>query len=717
MKRTFLTAFALLSLFNSAVKADVVPNPIDETKVVKHLNLSEVTINASRVNATVKDLPQKIEIITKRMIEASPAVDVAGLLKRSAAVDILQYPGVSAVVSMRGFSPSPSVKYTTILINGKPSGTDNIASIDLQNVERVEILKGPFSAQYGSAAMAGVINIVTKNSSGEIRGQLAMEYGSFHRSKVNLALGGSLSEVLDFDLGFSYNNQAKDYKTGENNLYDEKSAKSILDASTYGERMENSQFTTYNLNSRLGIVLAENWKLNVNGGYYKGKDIETPGNFWHTGGMDKKDIERFTTGFDLMGKMNGHQIEFSPFYSNEENKTYDVGSDGYGDFESVYKTYGFQLNDSYQIGNHSLAVGLDNKTERYESMNFDTSGAIEAPYQPDYKNIATGIYGQAQFKLLNDKLNFMLGLRGDNIKFKLDADNLLGNEKSEEDYWVFTKNIGAKYELIKGFSTHASWGDAFLAPKAYQVAGVYTRGTTTTEGNSDLDPEKSNTLDFGFGYDNYKKGIKLDVTYFTTHHKDKIIKSTLPNHNSTYINAQSADMNGLELLASYDIGALKDYDYSLRVFVNYTHLIDAKVKYQDSEGNDLTGEMRYVRDNTASFGVEFDNLKGFSTQLMGRYIGHRYENNYMYLADYSNYPTVAKQAIVFNNEEVRPDLINEELLRHPVSMEFDYSTSYTFKEKYIVGLTISNLLDENYTEKDGYNMPGRSVTAKFAYRF
>ncbi len=717
MKRTFLTAFALLSLLNSAVKADEIPNPTDETKVVKHLDLSEVKINASRVNAKVKDLPQKIEIITKRMIEASPAIDVAGLLKRSASVDILQYPGVSAVVSMRGFTPSPSVKYTVILIDGKPSGTDNIASIDLQNVERVEILKGPFSAQYGSAAMAGVINIVTKNSSGETSGRLAMEYGSFRTSKLNLALGGSLSKVLDFDLGFSYNNQAKDYKTGDNNLYDKDYAKSILDPSTYGERMENSQFTTYNLNSRLGITLAENWNLNINGGYYKGKDIETPGNFWHSEGMDKKDIERVTTGFDLTGKLSGHEIKFSPFYSNEENKTYDVGFDGYGDFESIYKTYGFQLNDSYQVGNHNLAFGLDNKTERYESVNFDTSGAIEAPYQPDYKNIATGIYAQTQIKLLNDKLNFMLGGRGDNIKFKLDADNLLENEKSEEDYWVFTKNIGAKYELLKGLSAHASWGDAFLAPKAYQVAGKYTRGTSTTEGNSDLNPEKSNTFDFGFGYDNYTKGIKCDVTYFNTYHKDKIIRSTLPNYNTTYVNAQSAEMDGLEILASYDFGALKGYDYSLRVYLNYTHMIDADVTYKDATGVTQTGEMRYVRDNTASFGVEFDNLKGFSTQLTGRYIGHRYENNYMYLADYSNWPTVTKQAIVFNNEEVRPNLINEELLRHPVSYVFDYSASYTFKEKYTLGLTVANLFDENYTEKDGYNMPGRAITAKFGYKF
>jgi len=715
MKRTFLTAFALLSFMNFASQAD--DKPVVDSTSVRHLNLNEVQINASRVKAKVKDLPQNVDVITQRVIKASPANNVADLLKRSSSVDILQYPGVSAVVSMRGFTPSPSVKYTLILIDGKPSGTDNIASIDLQNVERVEILKGPFSAQYGSSAMSGVINVVTKKNRGELAGQFGIEYGSFKTSKTNLSMGGALSDKINFDISLAHNRQAKDYKTGKNNLYDEDYAKSILDPSTYGERMVNSQFKTYSVNSRIGFVLSENWEVNLNGGYYKADDVETPGNFWHTEGMDSKDIERYTVGIDLIGNLGGHQIKFSPFYSDEDSKTYDVGADGYGDFVNSFKTYGFQLHDTYQIGDHTLALGLDNKTESYKSKNYKTNGELEAPYQPDHKNITTGIYGQSQFKFLNEKLNLLLGVRGDNIKFKLEADKLLANKKSSEDYWVLTKNIGLKFELLDGFSAHASWGDAFLAPKAYQVAGEYTRGSSVTVGNPDLDPEKSNTVDFGFTYSKFKQGLNFDLTYFSTDHKDKIIRSTLPNYNTAYINAQKAKMKGIELLASYDFGALSDYDYSFRVYLNYTHIIDADLKYKDAQGINRKGAMRYVRDNTASFGLEFDNLKGFSTRLNGRYIGHRYENNYMYLADYSNWPNITKEPIVFNGEEVRSESIDEELLRHPVSYVFDYSASYTFKEKYTLGLKVANLLDENYTEKDGYNMPGRSIMAKFTCRF
>ena len=714
MKRTFLTAFALLSFMNFAAQAD--DEPVVDSTAVRHLNLNEVHINASRVNAKIKDLPQKIDVISQRVIAASPATDVAGLLKRSSSIDILQYPGVNAGIGIRGFSPSTSSKYAVILINGKPGGTENLASIDLNHVERVEILKGPFSAQYGSDAMGGVVNIVTKMSTGELSGSAAVAYGSFQSSKANVNLGGSLSELFDFDMAYAFHNQGKDYKVGDRNFYDKDYAKSILDQTTYGETMENSQFQKHNVDARLGIKLAEDWKINLKGNYFQGIDIENPGSFWHLYGMDTQDIERYSTGLDVLGKLGKHQISFSPFYSKENSKSFDVGNDGYGDFESIYKNYGFQLNDAIQIDKHTLAFGIDNRTDKYESKNYTNTGDIEAPYQPDYSNTTTGIFGQMQFLLLDGKLKASIGGRGDHIKFGLEADDLLGNASGSEKYWVFTKNVGLKYDLGKGISAHGSWGDAFLAPNAYQVAGFYQRGSSKTVGNPDLNPEKSQTFDFGMGYTNFAKGIDFDLTYFQTLHDDKIVRGSLPNGDVTYINANESEMNGLELMASYDFGALSDYDYSLRLYLNYTHMIDATVKYQVGE-QQLEGNMRYVRDNTASFGVEYDNLNGFSTRLNGRYIGHRYEDNYMYMADYSNWPNVVKKPIVFNGSDVRADLVDEALLRHPVSYVFDYSASYTFKEKYTIALTVSNLFDENYTEKDGYNMPGRAFMAKFGYKF
>ncbi|WP_321282448.1 TonB-dependent receptor domain-containing protein [Marinifilum fragile] len=716
MKKNIVTAFALLSIFNFSLKAEENPENATDTTSVRHLNLSEVKVNASRVNAKMKDLPQKVDVISKRVIESSPATDIAGLLKSNGAIDIQQYPGVNAGIGIRGFAASTSSKYAVILVNGKPAGTENIASIDLNNVERVEILKGPFSSQYGSDAMGGVVNIVTKESDGEFKGNVSFQYGSFDTFKENISIGGALSDGLDFDLSYAIHNQGKDYKVGDNNLYDEGYAKMILDPTTYGERIENSQLQKHTVIARLGVKLSDSWKLNLNGSYFKGKKIETPGTFWHIYGMDSKDMERYTTGFDLIGKQGNHNITFSPYYSEQEEENFDIGNDGYGDTKYTYKNYGFQLNDAIQLDDHVLAIGIDNNSQKYESLNYTTAGSLESPFQPDYYNIATGIYSQFQMKFLEGKFNVSVGGRGDNVKFKTKANSFLNNNSSSEDYWVFTKNIGVKYEVLEGFSVHSSWGDAFLAPSAFQVAGEYQTAFGKTIGKADLDPEKSNTWDLGIGFKNFAKGINFDITYFDTHHKDKIVQVRDADFNSTFDNADKADMNGLEILASYDFGALKDYEYSLRLYLNYTHIFDATEKVKVGESF-VESKMKYVRDNNASFGIEFDNLKGFSTRLHGRYIGHRYEDNYMYAADYSNWPNVTRAPINFNGEEVRKDLIDEDVLRHPVYYVFDYSVNYQFHKHYSAGLTVANLLDENYSEKDGFNMPGRSIMLKVGYRF
>jgi TonB-dependent heme/hemoglobin receptor len=717
MKKFVVSALVLCAFSTTSLKAEENPKTANDTLAVKHLNLSEVEVNASRVNAKMKDLPQKVDVISKRVIESTPAVNMADLLKGNSSVDIIEYSGINAGIGIRGFAASTSSKYAVILINGKPAGTNNIASIDLDNVERVEILKGPFSAQYGSDAMGGVVNIVMKESKDDFAGSVSLQYGSFQTSRANVSLGGAVSEKINFDFSYAFHNQGEDYRTGDNNLYDEDYAKTILDPTTYGERMENTKFEKHNVNGRLGINFSEKWNLNVNGSYFKGNDVETPGTFWHVYGMDTKDLERYKTGFDLQGKEGIHTISLSPYYSHQKENNYDVDGDSYGDTEYTYQNYGFQLNDAIHLNDHVLAVGIDSDTEDYESLNYTTEGSLESPFQPDYKNIATGIYSQLQMQFFEGKLNASVGARGDNVKFKIEENEFLGNEASDEDYWVFTKNVGLKYELGAGFSAHSSWGDAFLAPSAFQVAGQYTTAYGTTIGNPDLDPEKSNTWDLGFGFQNFKKGINFDLSYFDTHHKDKIVSYYTDDYDSSYTNADKADMNGLEIVASYDFGAISDYDYSLRVYVNYTHLFDATVETEQTDGSYLKSQMTYVRDNNASFGVEFDNLKGFYTRLNGRYIGHRYEDNYMYTADYSNWPTVSRAAITYNDEEVRADLINEDVLRHPVYYVFDYSASYAFNTHYKLGVSVSNLLDENYSEKDGYNMPGRMIMAKVGYTF
>src|SRR5690606_18426011 len=132
--------------------------------------LESVMVEARRSPADRAELPQQVDVVTSTDLERTPATDVAEALKRTAAVDVIQFPALLSGVSVRGFRPQYSGlnPRTLILVDGRPAGATNLATLDLVAVERIEVLKGPASALYGSSAMGGAINIITRRSGGPI---------------------------------------------------------------------------------------------------------------------------------------------------------------------------------------------------------------------------------------------------------------------------------------------------------------------------------------------------------------------------------------------------------------------------------------------------------------------------------------------------------------------------------------------------------------------
>jgi vitamin B12 transporter len=129
----------------------------------------------------------------------------------------------------------------------------------------------------------------------------------------------------------------------------------------------------------------------------------------------------------------------------------------------------------------------------------------------------------------------------------------------------------------------------------------------------------------------------------------------------------------------------------------------------------VVGDMRYVRKNNGSFGIEYRDFDGFRGRINARYIGHRFEDNWIYDFDYTTFERIPYETV--DGEQIRPGLVNEDILEHPDFLVVDISFSYTLMEKYSFNFEIQNLFDENYTEKDGYYMPGRTMKAGFVYSF
>ncbi|QJD79659.1 TonB-dependent receptor plug domain-containing protein [Spirosoma rhododendri] len=247
---------------------------------LRNRDLTEVVVTATRSDSRRELVPQQINVLTRHDIAQTQAFDVTDLVKKLAAVNVIQYPSLSSGVGIRGFRPQFSGlnQRTLLLIDGRPAGATNLSTIGLNNVERVEVLKGPASALYGSQAMGGVINVITRRSRGPIRGNAFAEYGSFQTYQAGGNVGGNLTRRLDFDLSASYFKRAQDYKLGSGNFfrdklngdqavknYTNKPSETVDDRKDDGLTRPNTKLSYYSGSLRLGYQLGANWRVDVRG--------------------------------------------------------------------------------------------------------------------------------------------------------------------------------------------------------------------------------------------------------------------------------------------------------------------------------------------------------------------------------------------------------------------------------------------------------------------
>ena len=682
-----------------------VADMLDSTKVYP---IQEVTVHASRMERKLKDLPQKVEIISQSLIKSLPCENLAEVLKRTSNLDIIQYPGLSAAVGMRGFSPSAhSRSYTLLLIDGKPAGTTNLATIDLNNVEQIEIVKGSYSVLYGSDAMGGVVNIITKKGGAIPEGHVSVESGSFGYRKFSGNFTGNSGTKLTYGLGYSRQEQTKDYRIGQKNLLKISDVdKLILDKASYGDAMDNSQYEMNSANAFVNYDVSKQWKISAEGVYTFAYDVETAGNYWGTYGQSKKDVNRLNLYVTLEQNNAKNHFRFSPYYTNDQNPNYSDNTDkGFISFKSTVKESGYQLQDNYKLGNFDVLVGTDLKVYDYVSNRYSAIGTPADPYKPNNKFTNVAAFTQLAYSVKN--LNLNAGVRYDHFTYHIDANDGLKAPEANADYNTVNPSVGAQYQFLKNFKAHSSFGTAFSVPDAFKVAGKYTVSGKSYVGNPDLDPEKSRTTDFGIGYSSAKTSLRLDVSYFQTLHDHKIVEEKLASGEYTYANANKSTMKGIEAMSSYNLGQLFGHPFELEAYANFTWIL--KNDFTQLVGTEmLTRDMQYVRKANGNFGLNYRHDK-INMRLNSRFIGSRLEKD-----SFSSIRTGITSANYYTKGGY---VASDKILQHPEYLLFDYSIGYAFSEKVNFGITVSNLLDENYSEKDGYNMPGRSIVAKLSYTF
>lgn len=745
---TVLLAAALLGAAATALPSTL--GAQEEPDSLRSYRLEGLTVTALRGEAPLDLLPRRVDVVTREEIRESGATGLAELLKKTAGVDVVEFPGLLSGVGIRGFRPlyggvNPRV---LVLLDGRPAGGANLSTIDLDALERVEVVKGPASALYGSSAMGGVVNLVTRRSTGAPEGSASVRYGSFETTEVAARGGGRLLGPLDGDVSLSWLRQGDDYRVGEGGplreLVGSDSATKLLPGGgtvrveELGDGARRpSEHETRSGRARLGARLGGAWRADASGTWFLADDVTAPNDiFYGADGALLKDEERRGGEVGVSGEWRGVSPllrvftteETSAFYSSRE-------ADRFVSFESEVRTSGAQAQASFAAGPATVVGGVDHTLAVEESRTWNGPGDRGAPFSPDAAVRSLAAFAEGRATLLDGRLTATLGGRLDRVSLELRRtpfrDDVVAGE---EAFLAFSPSAGLRWAAGGGVDLHGTVGRGFVAPSAFQKAGLVVAGdpaaASVTVGNAGIDPERSLTWDAGIGLARPRAGLDADVTYFHTRVEDRITPAfasfeagaypvtadgTAVASLITYVNAGEATMEGVEWEVGYDLGALADFRRSLRLFAGATHLLTAEERIRSTSvdaarfagrtdfrpeeateafvfGDAATRDIYNVADATVTYGVEYDDLSRFSARVAGRYVGERTD------VDFTDFQNVSD-------------------IRYPAFMTLDASAALRFSERWRVAVRAINLTDENYYEKRGYSLPGRSLSVELGAEF
>ncbi|HBW00135.1 MAG TPA: hypothetical protein DEF03_02960, partial [Bacteroidetes bacterium] len=162
---------------------------------VAYTSKNPLVISATRSAKRLEDVSVPTTVLDAEMITQTGQRRLDGLLMQIPGITLFQEHGQG--IQMQGFSP----EYTLILIDGEPvigrmAGTLDVSRVTLHGVKHIEVVEGPSSSLYGSEALAGVVNIITKTPNAGFSGQLSTQLGTHAAQDHTLRLGWS-AETMD----------------------------------------------------------------------------------------------------------------------------------------------------------------------------------------------------------------------------------------------------------------------------------------------------------------------------------------------------------------------------------------------------------------------------------------------------------------------------------------------------------------------------------------
>ncbi|MBW2010563.1 MAG: TonB-dependent receptor [Deltaproteobacteria bacterium] len=630
--------------------------------------MEEMVVTAGRIQEKKKEITTHVTIIDKEQIKMSSAQDLGDLLGEKAGLYIRKYPGTLTTVGIRGFRTETHgndlMGYVLILINGRRAGTGNLAKIMTKNIERIEIVRGPAAVQYGSAALGGVVNVITKQGKDKPEAFVDAKLGSFGYEEGNAGFSGRAG-VFDFSGSFGRSSM-DDYDTGD------------------GKKFHNTGYDSkINGSLNLGLEILPGNRVGIIYTYFDADEVGNSNYLSANDLDDHKDTSNKSVDFIYEGRTQSGQFSWNAKYFTGDDKDKWVnpaGSDPDG-FDLWYPSSKMETESEGAQGQVSLNLDIATVTAGFDWVNYDIE-ATWSPEKTEYDNTAGFVL--AKTRLLDQRLILSGGLRYD--EFDVEMKEPKGRDE-DQDNWSPT--FGAAYLVNDFVKIRANYAEAFKMPSAKELAADFFSWGTHYIGNPDLDPETSKTyeggIDFSYAFFN------SSLTYFYTDFEEKIESATTAGGDSTWENIGDATMSGFEGEFSYDIGPLFSWDFQIKPYAAFTYLTE----YED-EDEETDEDLQYTSDITLSYGITVSDFNGFFANLNFAYLGEQDITDY----EGGTYQVIKKGGFTVANLTVSKKIADS--------------------EKY-GGLTlrgeIQNLFEKDYEYVQGYPMPGRSFFLGLSYDY
>lgn len=706
------------SLKTNTLLAAIIAASTSLTAVANDKELDTVYVtSAAGFEQSLNQASASISVLTAEDLQTKQFRDLAEALSDIEGVDVRSGTGKTGGldISIRGL-PSD---YTLILIDGRrqnvqgdvtPNGFGaSLTSFmpPLSAIERIEVIRGPMSTLYGSDAVGGVVNIITKKVASEFGGSIRQEVGL----PADTAWGTSqktdiyvTAPIVDNKLGLtlrgnSYHREASDYIVAPG-------------AANTGRNPAPAESRQYNLGTRLTYTPNSNHDIYIDFDrtltWYDNED-------GRLGNRDQNIIDNESG--DLPGYKDYMRLNRN-LYTLAHSGRFSQGvldsSLQYTTTETLGRTVPGNYNNigSPYAGYPSIITGDDRVLETSNTI-FDTK------YVTSFiENNTTTLGAQYWHADLKDGLipkdldQTMLAVFVENEWYitnylaltlggRYDDHDAFGSQFSPRAYLVFNP--------IDSFTVKGGINKGYRAPKLNQLAdgisGVGGQGTNISIGNPNLKPETSTNIELAFLYNN-NNGISGSVTFFQNKVEDRIssggscedewISSCTANSTASYsINVDEATTEGAEAAAKFALPA------NLELSMNYTYT-DSEVV----EGGQKNGKLGNIPKHVANTTLRWTTTDDLNFWLRGNYRGDARR----FTGDYAN---------LTGNDK----LLNDKIGDIKSYILLDLGAGYKVNSQVTLNATISNLLDKDFSKyvtyeddtsntlwANEYFQGGRSVT-------